>query len=118
MMWGDLREIWQIRQGAACSCFGHDDMCPCQNVDLSDPASARAATEAPSFTDADRDRAAEAIIDAGWKTIGSKSARRKVVDIVIASLFPIRHGTAVRGERVGGGTSPSVVGAQSGEASA
>lgn len=26
------REQWQIDQGKACGCKGHDDMCPCQNV--------------------------------------------------------------------------------------
>ena len=111
-MWGDLREIWQIRQGAACPCLGHDDMCPCQNVNLSDRASLRSPGVAPVFNDADRDRAADAIINAGWKTIGTKTARRKVVDLVIAALLPIRDGSADPRERAGGGSSTPVAGAR------
>lgn len=28
-------EQWQIDQGSACGCKGHDEMCPCQNVERS-----------------------------------------------------------------------------------
>ncbi len=28
---------WQIEQGSRCPCKGHDEYCPCQNVDESDP---------------------------------------------------------------------------------
>ena len=34
-MTGQLQ--WQIDQGAKCGCRGHDDYCPCQNVDFSAP---------------------------------------------------------------------------------
>ena len=28
-----MKTQWQIDQGSACECKGHDDMCPCQNVE-------------------------------------------------------------------------------------
>lgn len=30
-----MKSQWQIDQGDACGCRGHDDMCPCQNVERS-----------------------------------------------------------------------------------
>lgn len=31
----DRRADWQKRQGAACTCLGTDEYCPCQNVERS-----------------------------------------------------------------------------------
>lgn len=28
-----MRSQWQIDQGNACGCLGHDEYCPCQNVE-------------------------------------------------------------------------------------
>ena len=48
-MKGDQRAIWQIRQGAACSCLGFDDMCPCQNIEAG--ARVEPAEATPGITD-------------------------------------------------------------------
>jgi len=48
-MTGQLQ--WQIDQGAKCGCRGHDDYCPCQNVDFSAPPTPQgdvAASEPPA----------------------------------------------------------------------